>query len=92
MTGSSRGRSERRVNDRRKKDQMTSASRSNKFDVLILIESGPEVEEVNAFDLVQKGRGVRCRFGSCKERVTDPKEGFYEDKGDEDGEARGSKR
>ena len=52
QTDSFRNRSERRASGRRTVD-MTSASRSNKFDVLNFTQRGLEVEE-NAVDVVQE--------------------------------------
>ena len=71
---------------------MTSASRSNKVDVLNLTERGLEFEDVNAVSCGARDRGHHCQFGSCQERTADPTEGYSSDRCDEDGEAGGSKR
>ena len=74
------------------RDEMTNASRSNKFDVLNMAARGLEFEDVNAVDVVQEIVEIIVVSGCCQERMADPKEGCYEDKSDEDGEAGGSKR
>ena len=56
--------------------EMTSTSRTNKFDVLNMSEHGLEVEEVNAVDVVQEIVDITVESGA--------------DKGHEDGEADGS--
>ena len=77
-------RSQRKTSTRLEKtDGTTNANRSNKFHVLNQTECRVEVEEVKQVD-------VDSRFGSCQERLTDPKEGCCENKGDEDGQLGGS--
>ena len=70
-----RNRSERHANDMRKTDEMTSASRSYKLDVVKLTERGLVVEEVNAVDVVQEIVEITVGSGSCPESVADAKEG-----------------
>ena len=71
-----------REDDERRREEMLTQIWSNKFDVLNLPGSGLEAEEVNVVDV--------DRFGSCQERLADPKEGRCENRGDEDGEVGGS--
>ena len=71
---------------------MTSASRSKKFDVLELIESELEVEEVSAVDVVQEVVEITADSGAARKHMANPKEKRYENIGDEDSEVGGNKR
>ena len=64
-TGSFKSRNERHANDKRKTYETTSASRSKKSDVLEVIESGLEVEEVRAVDVVQEVLEITVDSGAA---------------------------